>query len=250
MPEPPESTRFICSEEYTMTIIPDPSQLPFPVTFFSLIHDGRIFRFVLPADPDAVFDTITDEQYDKDRFLPYWAEQWPSAAALFSFVMQHRLPVNQRIVELGCGLGVTASALAARHHYMIATDISLHGCRFAAYNIAANNGSARVVCADWRHPPFRRRFDLIVASDVLYEDRWIDPVLDCIGQLCAPEGSAWIADPCRRFWNRFKQRTVERGFHHRLLRRSPDNEGKTTIEIIEITRQPRSDADDRRIVID
>ena len=56
--------------------------------------------------------------------------------------------------------------------------------------LQTHGGAARVVCADWRRLPFRKRFDLIVASDVLYEERWIDPILDCIEQF---GGAAWIA---------------------------------------------------------
>jgi predicted nicotinamide N-methyase len=218
-----------------MSSKPDPLNLPFPVVRFSLDYKDRSFRFVYPADHDAVIDAIAEEEYEKDRFLPYWAERWPSATVLFHFVMKHRLPVHYRIIELGCGLGVIASALAARHHCTVATDISPDGCRFAAHNIAANNGIPLVVCADWRYPPFRKRFDIVLASDVLYEKRWIDPVLDFIERLCRAEGMAWIADPCRRFWALFKQRIAERGLRHRLLHRSPVNGDTPVVEIIEIT---------------
>ncbi len=218
-----------------MQLKSDPARLPFPITFFSLAHESRTFHFVLPADPDAVFDTITDEQYDKDRFLPYWAEQWPAATAFFSFVMKQSFPHDLWTCELGCGLGVIASVLSNKGCSVVATDIAPHGCRFAAYNIAANGGVPRVVCADWCAPPFQRQFNLIVASDVLYEARWIDPILDNIEHLLAADGRAWIADPCRQHWELFKQNVARRGFDQRVLERSSVCEGATTVEILEIT---------------
>ena len=210
--------------------------LPYRTAPFALSHEGRTFTFAMPADFDDVFDTIAEEHYEKDRFLPYWAEKWPSTAPFFSFLMNERLPGGARICELGCGLGVIAAALAAKGHEIIATDIAPEGCRFAFSNIAANGGAPRVVCADWRAMPFRKKFDLIVASDILYEERWIGPILDCIDTLLSRGGEAIIADPCRRFWVLFKRRAVERGFSLSIRERASIDSGKTEVEILSIRR--------------
>ena len=186
-----------------------------------------------------VLEAINKTHSDNDRFLPYWAERWPSNGPLLTYLSKRSIPRHALILELGCGLGIISAALSLQTGAsVVASDIAREGCRFAAYNIFANGGVPQVVCADWRHPPFKQRFDLIIASDVLYEERWIDPILDCIGELLTQNGSAWIADPCRRFWNRFKQRTAQRGFLQRLLYRSSDDEGTTTVEILELTKQP------------
>jgi len=179
---------------------------------------------------------MTWEQYANDYYLPYWAERWPSSSAFFSFITQHPISEKKLILELGCGLGVIASPLAASGHYVVATDVAPQGCRVAAYNIAANNGVPRVVCADWRHLPVKARFDCIVASDVLYEERWINPILDCIDRFLGIDGFTWIADPCRRFWDPFKRHAIERGFLCRSLERIPDTDSPTIVEILEITR--------------
>lgn len=190
----------------------------------------------MPADVDDVFDAIVEEQYEKDRFLPYWAERWPSSTHFLSFVMNAAVPSSTRICELGCGLGIVAAALANKGHTVIATDIALDGCRFARHNIAANGGTARVVCADWRTMPFNKPFDLIVASDILYEERWIGPILDCIDTLLARNGEAFIADPCRRFWELFKVRAKEREYSISVRERSLIDNGKTTVEIVSLSR--------------
>lgn len=213
------------------------SSLPFPASSFSLACGSRTLTILLPADSEAVLDTVTENQYEKDRFLPYWAEHWPSASPLFSFIMQQTLRSEDTVCDLGCGIGVIASALSRRGLFVTATDISPEACCFASYNISLNGGNPYVVCADWRALPFNRAFDLITASDVLYEQRWIEPILSCIDGILAPSGRAWIADPCRRYWQLFKSEVEQRKLQYEVRESVPVENGATQVEIIEITRQ-------------
>jgi predicted nicotinamide N-methyase len=212
------------------------NQLPVRVVSFSLSYNRTAFTFVMPADPDDVFDAIVEEQYAKDRFLPYWAERWPSSTPFFDYLMSRPPAPGILVCDLGCGLGVIAAALAGSGHTVIATDISADGCRFARCNISSNKGISRVVCADWRASPFNRRFDLIVASDILYEERWIAPILDFVATDLAAGGEMLIADPCRRYWELFKRTATLRGFLIELRQRSIIEHGKTTVEIVSIRR--------------
>jgi len=184
---------------------------------------------------DDVLEAISDRDYEKERCSPYWAETWPSASAMFRFIMGSGFPDTCAAIELGCGLGVISSALCARGLFTVSADIAYQACCFAAFNITRNNGAAKVVCADMCESPFRRKFDLAVASDILYEERLIDPLLDCIRDLLVPDGRALIADPCRRFWNRFKERAAEKEFSLELLDSISGDCGARTIEIVQLT---------------
>lgn len=202
-----------------------------------LYNDGhQHLRITLPVNPDVVFDTITEEQYAKDKFLPYWAELWPSTSLLLTYLNRHPIPDNFRVCELGCGLGIISTSLALHHEFIVATDIAFHGCEFTSYNIMTNGGIARTVCTDWRHLPFRSgTFDLIIASDVLYEERWISPLLQSTSQL-SEKGRLLVADPCRRFWQPFKDQVNGYGLNQRLLEHETTADGKTTVEILEVTK--------------
>jgi ETFB lysine methyltransferase len=210
--------------------------LPFPTRPFTLSTGEQTLRFVMPADQNKVLDTIPDEQYEKERFLPYWTEHWPSASPLCTLLQHIFLTEGSRICELGCGLGVISALLAARGFFTVSTDISHDGCRFADSNISNNGGTPKVVCSDWRCPPFSADFDLVIASDVLYEERWISPIINCIGKLMAPDGKALIADPRRRFWSSFKMEVKRRGLNCRTLQEVEVEAGKATVEILEIVR--------------
>jgi SAM-dependent methyltransferase len=212
----------------------NPHGLPFKAQPFSMVSDHCTLQFLRPHNPDDVLDSLPEEVYEKDRFLPYWAEQWPSSEVMHSFLQSQSVAAHEKIIELGCGLGII-SALAS--HYsttVVATDISFDALIFAKTNIELNHGQPKVCCMDWRRPPFKPTFNLLIASDVLYEARWIDPVLACCSQLLLPGGKAWIADPCRSFWKTFKQRAADSGFMCHVMTNEKTGDGRHTIEIVEL----------------
>jgi len=210
--------------------------LPFKTSTFTLTHESGTCTFLLPADPDAVIDTVPEAAFEKDRFLPYWAEHWPSASPFFSYLMSAQLHQSTRALELGCGLGVLTTALSVKQLFTVALDISPESCLFAAHNIRQSGEASRVLSADWRALPFTCRFDLVVASDVLYEERWIEVILDTLDTLLTSKGKALIADPCRRYWEPFKKAALKRGYTLRTVHTSTVNQGGTTVEIIELGR--------------
>jgi 2-polyprenyl-3-methyl-5-hydroxy-6-metoxy-1,4-benzoquinol methylase len=71
---------------------------------------------------------------------------------------------------------------------------------------AQANGTAepRALRLNWRQPPealFDRAgdgFPVVLAADVLYEERDVDPLLALLGRIVAPDGLLWLAEPRRR----------------------------------------------------
>ena len=149
-----------------------------------------------PDSPEALID---EETFAEDEFLPYWAELWPSGIALAETIAP--LPLaGSRVVELGCGLGLPSLVAAARGAVVVATDWAADAISLLARNAARNAVELDAVVADWRDssalPP--GRFDLILAADVLYEDRNAAPLLAMLSDRLAPGGRALVADPGRR----------------------------------------------------
>jgi predicted nicotinamide N-methyase len=214
--------------------------LPVPFTRFSMSYKNEHYEFVRPADPEGILDSMTDEEYEKDKLLPYWAEQWPASFAMFNFMSARChavLPQNEHVVELGSGLGIVASVCARNDIRFVATDISLSACRFSRHNILLHAQKACVVCSDWRHPCFRPSIGCVIASDIIYEQRWIGPVLEFFGATLAPGGTAYVADPCRQWWEEFKTSAYRAGFASSLAWEEYVNEGKTRVEILRFVRR-------------
>ncbi|MFP4163180.1 MAG: class I SAM-dependent methyltransferase [Chitinispirillaceae bacterium] len=213
--------------------------LPFdPVHFYFDDPDTcSSLKLVRPRDPEAVLDAITTEQYEKDKFLPYWAELWPSSQVLFSYLSENPVIPKTKAIELGCGIGHISAFLASRGIDTVASDISWEACCYARHNSIENRGKGKSLCCDWRHSPFTpHSFDLVIASDVLYEKRWIDPILSFSQELISPNGEILIADPCRKNWSEFKYRATQKSLNVRTAVRKEVNEGNTVIEIIRMKR--------------
>ena len=131
---------------------------------------GVELRLERPASPEALVD---EEEFDQDEFLPYWAELWPAAIALAEALPEVR---GLRVVELGCGLGVTSLAAAARGAHVKATDWSADAIELLRRNAERNGLVLDAEVRDWRKP-WAEHFDLALAADVLYERRNVEPVL-------------------------------------------------------------------------
>ena len=76
---------------------------------FAEVDLGRVrIGLVALADPDVLLDALTQEEFDRsDGRMPYWAVLWPSALALAKVVLAGASPAGRRVLDLGCGLGLT-----------------------------------------------------------------------------------------------------------------------------------------------
>ena len=147
-----------------------------------------------PADPESLID---EDAFADDEFLPYWAERWPSGIALAEHVAARDLR-ERRVLEIGCGLGLPSLVAARLGADVVATDWSPDAIALLERNASRNGLRVTAVPADWRDTEAivsLGPFDLVLAADVLYEERNAAPILTLLATLGAP---AMIADPGRR----------------------------------------------------
>jgi len=135
--------------------------------------------------PEALID---EEAFVEDEFLPYWAELWPAATALAEALPDVR---GVRVVELGCGLGLTSLVAAGKGADVTATDWAPDAIELLRENAKRNGLQLRAEVRDWREP-WDETFDLALAADVLYEHRNVEPLLDRVREL-APEALVGLA---------------------------------------------------------
>ena len=163
---------------------------------------GRELRVLRPRDAEALLD---EEAFEHEEFLPYWAELWPSALALARAVGARSLG-GRRVVELGCGLGLPSIAAALQGATVLATDWSPEAVAVAAENAERNGARIDTLVCSWAQPePIAARgpWDLVLASDVLYEARNGEALLPLLPRLLASRGEIWLADPGRPAAERF-----------------------------------------------
>jgi ETFB lysine methyltransferase len=156
---------------------------------------GRTLRIVHPASAE---DLISEREFEEDERLPYWAELWPSSRVLAEQLLA-MVGARRTLLELGCGAGLVATCASLAGFDVTASDYYDDALRFTRVN-AWRNGAAppRGLLLDWRNPIApSRRFEMIVASDVLYERPYGALIAKVVDRMLAPNGTALVADPGR-----------------------------------------------------
>ena len=174
------------------------------------------------ARPPSADDLLVEEAFEHEELLPYWAELWPSGVALARVVAERRL--TGRVVELGCGLGLPSIAATLGGADVLAVDWSEEALAAARRNAILNGAEITTLRIDWHEPAellVRAPFDVVLAADVLYERRDVEPLLDLLPRL-APE--ILLADPTRPAAATFLERAEERWRVETLL-----EEGRVTV---------------------
>ena len=157
--------------------------------------DAHTFSILKPANSD---DLIREEDFVKDERLPYWADVWPSSLILASKLLELD-GRGQSALELGCGVGLSTLAATKAGFNVLSTDYYEDALDVTRANVFRNLGSfARTRLVDWRHlPDDLGEFDLVFASDVLYEKEYAELLPVILRQVLAARGLALIADPGR-----------------------------------------------------
>ena len=190
----------------------------------------RDVELLSPANAD---DLISEDDYVADERLPYWADLWPSAQILANEVALMRLG-GQRVLELGCGLGVVALGAAMAGAEVTATDYYDDALLFAALNVHVATGkSIATRMVNWvAMPEDLGKFDVVLASDVLYEHRYAAMVADAIARTLVRGGEAIVADPGRIALEEFLEECRDRGLASEPdVRPFVDGEIKQTITL-------------------
>ena len=159
----------------------------------------RTFSILRPRNSD---DLIREEDFVKDERLPYWADTWRSSALLAAHMVGLKktgVRRSRKGLELGCGVGLVTTAAMIADYDMLATDYYTDALAFTranAWRETRKSPEARMI--DWRaFPEEVRGFDLILASDVLYEKEYARLLPGIFKRALAPGGMVIVADPGR-----------------------------------------------------
>jgi ETFB lysine methyltransferase len=170
---------------------------------------------VVLRKPRSAESLICADDFEGDERLPYWADVWPSARALAG-VLRGFDGAGQRMLELGCGVGLVSVTALRAGYAVTATDYYRDAMEVTRLNALrlAGDGDARLQTRhmDWRDlPPDLGMFDAVCASDVLYEPTYAELVSQVIATALRPSGVACIADPGRAGLAPFREQMRARG---------------------------------------
>ena len=199
--------------------------------------DKRTFSILRPANSD---DLIREEDFVKDERLPYWADVWPSSIILAGRLLELK-GRGKSALELGCGVGLSTLAATSSGFDVLSTDYYEDALDVTRANVFRNLGTiARTRLVDWRHlPQDLGTFDLVFASDVLYEKEYAELLPVILDSVLAPRGIALVADPGRVAAPIFVQACPTHGLVIRRKETRPFEAGeiKQRIDLYEIGRR-------------
>lgn len=177
---------------------------------------GRDWTLVRAGDLDRLWEEmVQDGKADADEHIPYWTELWPSSLVLCEWLKSRAEMIRGRIcLDMGCGLGLAAlvgSSLGAR---MIAMDLELEALKYARENARTNRVESPLwVAMDWARPALARQsVSFVWGGDIMYERRFVDPVLDFCQCVLERGGKFWVAEPGRSVYDAFLEAFPARGW--------------------------------------
>lgn len=164
---------------------------------------------------DDLVNQVVDDDFNVDERLPYWAELWPSALGMSRFIYKNPdLIQGKSVVELGCGLGLTSLILSSQNPAaLLLTDYEAGALQMTARNYRLNKMSPPAMqIMDWRSPDLMQSFQRIVASDVVYEERFFFPLIALFNSYLTSDGLIILAEPNRAIARRFFEMLHNYGF--------------------------------------
>jgi predicted nicotinamide N-methyase len=142
-----------------------------------------------------------------------FGQVWPSGRVLAEAMSGFDV-AGKRILELGCGLGLSSLVLAKRGADVVASDHHPLAESFLAYNAGLNDLPA-VTYRDlpWSVPdPTLGSFDLIIGSDILYERDHAAQIAAMMLRHANPDAELLVTDPGRGNSGPFTRAMAEQGY--------------------------------------
>jgi predicted nicotinamide N-methyase len=144
---------------------------------------------------------------------PMFGVIWPSSLVLAHFIFDYDTQ-SKRILEIGCGMALSSLLLNKQCADITATDYHPETNKFLQRNALLNEDSAIAFeQVNWADTSDNLGlFDLIIGSDILYEDNHIELLATFIDAHSKPACEAIIVDPGRGRKNKLSSRMIDFGF--------------------------------------
>jgi predicted nicotinamide N-methyase len=126
--------------------------------------------------------------------FPFWVKIWEASIVLADHLMNISLPKNVRVLEVGAGVGVTGLFLGACGYDVTITDYKDGAIALLKKNVAYNKlTTVSVKKLDWNKPELNTRFDIIIGSELIYNEKFIVPLIALFRKYLRPHGTVFLA---------------------------------------------------------
>ncbi len=132
---------------------------------------------------------------------PYWAFAWAGGQALARFILDNGdLVAGKRVLDLGCGSGLTAiAAMKAGGTSVLAADIDAIALAATRLNAALNGVRVETTPEDLLAMP-PAAYGVVLVGDLFYERTLAERVLSFIDSAASLGALVLIGDPQRNYF--------------------------------------------------
>jgi len=139
---------------------------------------------------------------------------WPSGKVLADLMQDYNVE-KLKILEIGCGIGLSSLILNHRNANITTTDINPNAKEFLDENTRINkDDKIPFFCTNWDEEKNDLGiYDLIIASDVLYEHFYLKNLADFLNNHTKKDSKVIVVDPGRGNSNKFSKLMLNLGFN-------------------------------------
>lgn len=131
--------------------------------------------------------------------FPFWIKIWEASIVLADHLIRMDIGKGKKILEIGAGMGVAGLFLGALGHRVTITDYeddALALLRMNAEHNGLDNVSVRKL--DWNSPDLTSKYDIICGSELVYNEAFIEPIMNMFRNYLKPNGTIFMAHDVRR----------------------------------------------------
>ncbi len=195
---------------------------------------GRPFRFHVPRTIDRFIDPD-----DPLRNFPLWSKVWEASLLLASKMASRPVGPDERLLELGAGLGVAGLVAAAFGHDVTLTEYDPHALAFLEANRHENGcRQAGIRRLDWHRPDLDGRFDVILGSELIYKESDFEAMRSLLRALLKSDGEIHLAGEIRQTNKAFFD-CMQSDFHIQIARHTLRSEERA-ISLLLIQMKPKA----------
>ena len=198
---------------------------------FPVKIEGRELNFLRPRSIDRFINP--DNPIEG---FPLWAKFWEASAVLTHFMAELPVDPQRRILELGSGLGIAGITAAVLGHTITLTEYDQDALNFLRANASLNGcDHAAVRPLDWFQPQLEGQFDLIIGSEIIYQEAAVQALEALFQKYLARDGRVVLAERVRATGTLFFQRLSDH-FNIRAKKHTLSSAGeKETVILFDMT---------------